>query len=878
MRCAACHAEIPETGRFCPACAAPRDPAGPTAALTASVERHKRPSSASRSSGDGRFPPGRLLVDRYRVISLVGRGGMGEVYRATDLKLDQPVALKFLPQAKVNRPDLLERFHGEVRIARQVSHPNVCRLYDIGDVDGSAFISMEYIDGEDLASLLRRIGRLPADKAVEIARKLCAGLAAAHAKGVLHRDLKPANIMIDGRGEVLIMDFGLAAVADQVAGADVVSGTPAYMAPEQLAGTEVTERSDIYALGLVLFEMFTGQRAFKTADRSTIPSASSASRDVDPVVERVIARCLDPDPAKRPATALALARMLPGGDPLAEALAAGDTPTPAMVAASDATGTLSVRGAVACMTVVVVGLIALLLMSTKSNILRLTPVPYSHDVLAQKAREVAAHLGYVNPPADDFSFFGYWDDYHEWAEQNVSVSEYREQVRRGEPALIGFYYRESPQYMEPRHPSGRPSSNDPPMNVSGMVQVSLDAAGRLRRFQAVPPQQDVDRVSTPVDWNRPFEAAGLDRMRWTETASQEIPPFGFDERKAWTGTYAHAPNMPLRIEAAAWKGQLVFFELFGPWRQPVRVRPPSAAQTRQAWIQYGVLSFLLLIASWVAWRNYRTGRGDTTGAGRLAAIGFLGQSLGVIVAIHHVPTPAEGLHLVSAIGFGLFVAATAGVLYLAIEPFVRRRWPQTLISWTRLLAGNLRDPLVAGHILLGVTVGVALAILENGLVWYQWDVQGVLSIEGNRIVTLDAALLVRLLLTAMIIPAAIVMGSLFLFILFRAMLRNTWLAAAAVVILSVGFFAGSATTVTAIGAAVFMSIGFGLVLRFGLLPGTLIIVVSTLVGTVALTSDMSAWYASRGLFIVALTLALAIWSFRNALGGRKVLQDGFLEG
>ena len=198
---------------------------------------------------------------------------MGEVYRASDLKLNQPVALKFLPEEVAAKPGLLDRFHGEVRIARQVSHPNVCRVYDIGEAEGSAFISMEYVDGEDLGSLLRRIGRLPGDKAIEIARKLCAGLAAAHAKGVLHRDLKPANIMIDGRGQVLIMDFGLAALADQVQGAEVRNGTPAYMAPEQLAGKEVSERSDIYALGRCCTKSSpaSGRSRPRTARRSRAP-------------------------------------------------------------------------------------------------------------------------------------------------------------------------------------------------------------------------------------------------------------------------------------------------------------------------------------------------------------------------------------------------------------------------------------------------------------------------------------------------------------------------------------------------------------------------------------------------------------------------------
>src|SRR5437016_10755863 len=176
---------------------------------------------------------------------------MGVVYRADDLTLGQAVALKFLPDDAARDEALVERFRNEVRIARRVSHPNVCRVYDVGDVDGHTFFTMEYVDGEDLASLLRRIGRLPHDKALDIARQLCAGLAAAHSLGVIHRDLKPANVMIDGRGTARITDFGLAALADEAHRGEM-SGTPAYMAPEQRSGGEVTARTDLYALGLIL--------------------------------------------------------------------------------------------------------------------------------------------------------------------------------------------------------------------------------------------------------------------------------------------------------------------------------------------------------------------------------------------------------------------------------------------------------------------------------------------------------------------------------------------------------------------------------------------------------------------------------------------------
>jgi serine/threonine protein kinase len=159
---------------------------------------------SSDSIPAGGFTPGTILADRYRIIGLLGRGGMGEVYRADDLKLGQPVALKLLPQKLAEDPVRRERFFAEVRITRQLSHPNICRVYDIGEIDGRHFLSMEYIDGEDLSSLLKRIGHLTNEKALDIARQLAAGLAAAHERGVLHRDLKPANIMLDGHGRVRI--------------------------------------------------------------------------------------------------------------------------------------------------------------------------------------------------------------------------------------------------------------------------------------------------------------------------------------------------------------------------------------------------------------------------------------------------------------------------------------------------------------------------------------------------------------------------------------------------------------------------------------------------------------------------------------------------
>src|SRR6185436_15769937 len=222
-------------------------------------------SFTSDSIDDARFIPGHVLSDRYRIVGLLGRGGMGEVYRADDLKLKQPVALKFLPESVSANSAALSRFYKEVSVARQISHRNVCRVYDVGEFEGQHFISMEFVRGEELTSLLKRIGRLPQDKAVDIARQLCAGLAAVHERGILHRDLKPANVMIDERGDVRITDFGIAALADEIKGREEMSGTPAYMSPEQLEGDELTVKSDIYSLGLVLYEVFTGKKAFEAS-------------------------------------------------------------------------------------------------------------------------------------------------------------------------------------------------------------------------------------------------------------------------------------------------------------------------------------------------------------------------------------------------------------------------------------------------------------------------------------------------------------------------------------------------------------------------------------------------------------------------------------
>jgi hypothetical protein len=406
LTCPGCGTPLGEAHHFCPTCgreagagATTRTSMGLGVAVAGGGIARLLSSDAVVGGG---FTPGTVIAGRYRLIGLLGRGGMGEVYRADDLRLGQAVALKFLPPELAEDPVRRERFHAEVRIARQIAHPNVCRVYDIADFEGRQFLSMEFVDGEDLGSLLQRIGQLPGAKAVDIARQLCAGLAAAHDKGVLHRDLKPANVMLDGRGRVRITDFGLAVAMDHAPEVWAISGTPAYMAPEQLAGEPASVRSDVYALGLVLYELYTGRRAFRAATladlrtekaQGTPVAPSEISREIDPIVERVIQRCIERDPRNRPGTVLQVAAALPGGDPLAAALAAGETPSPEMVAAAASSEGLRPGPAWALLGAVAAGLLAVVFLGPRAFLEQRLPLAMAPAAMVERAREIVCDRG-----------------------------------------------------------------------------------------------------------------------------------------------------------------------------------------------------------------------------------------------------------------------------------------------------------------------------------------------------------------------------------------------------------------------------------------------------------------------------------------------------
>ncbi len=851
------------------------------------------------AADEPRFVPGTVLAERYRVVGLLGRGGMGEVYRADDLKLGQSVALKFLPPGLDQDPERLQRFLGEVKVALRITHPNVCRVYDLGEVDGAHYLSMEYIDGEDLSSLLRRIGRLPEDKAVQIARQLCAGVAAAHEQGILHRDLKPANVMLDGRGDVKITDFGLAGLAAGFTGVEIRAGTPAFMAPEQLAGKEVTARSDVYALGLVLYQLFTGKKAFaggslaelSRLQQSGPTSPSSHVQLLDPAVEQVILRCLAPDPADRPASALKVALGLPGADPLAAALAAGETPSPEMVAEAGDDEGLEPRIATPIMVAALLGLLAAASIIGSYHLLGRVPMELPPQVLAHRAQEIAKNLGYTDPPADRaYGFLTNWPLLGHLAKDPSPDRWQRLATER--PTGIYMWYRQSPRPLIARDVGSQVEFNDPPVRISGMVNLFISSTGNLRYFKAVPPQLDETppgEVSEP-DWALAFEAAGLDLASFETTAPHWLPEAYCNQRSAWLGAYpdptssrrgAGEASVVLRVEACAYHGKPVYFSLTHPWARPFRQQARDLTATQQAQnVVAGIAKLALIIGAVLLMRrNLMLGRGDRRGAGCLAAFAVATNMGAWLFKASHVANPDDEIELFAmTLAGALFNAGLIWVLYIALEPFVRRRWPESLVSWNRLLAGRFRDPLVGRHILYGAALGVGMEPLQQ-LGYLAPTFFGQASDRPSS-TDLDTLLGTRWVLgevfSSMYNVVATPMILLFLLVLFRVVLRNSWLALAAWVGITIflGLPDSEHAAIWAVTHGVTWTAVGWFIMRFGLVSFIAAFFFgSELLGGQPVTLDFSTWYAGSTLTALGAGVAVILVAFRASLGGRPLLAE-----
>ena len=297
IKCPQCLTDNPSDSKYCRECAAPLPP-------------QETSFTKTLGSPSGELTPGSIFAGRYRIIEELGKGGMGKVYEALDIEIKEKVALKLIKPEIASDEKTLERFKNELKFARKIRHKNVCQMYDLNKEGEIPFITMEYVPGEDLKGFIKRSKKLSVLTAVSLAEQVCEGLAEAHRLGVVHRDLKPQNIMIDRDGNARIMDFGIARMmsASGLTEEGALIGTPDYMSPEQVAGTEADQRADLYSLGVIIFEMITGRPPFKGTSAMSVALKHKTDMpgdpsDLDPQIpgslSRLILKCLEKNKEKR---------------------------------------------------------------------------------------------------------------------------------------------------------------------------------------------------------------------------------------------------------------------------------------------------------------------------------------------------------------------------------------------------------------------------------------------------------------------------------------------------------------------------------------------------------------------------------------------------
>ncbi|MFO0849444.1 MAG: serine/threonine-protein kinase [Gemmataceae bacterium] len=888
----------------CPACSAPlTDPAGCPACGGATVALPPPSEAFTHTAAPAdplltltrgacpppdptgfRLAPGTLLADRYRIVAPLGRGGMGEVYRADDLALGVAVALKFLPEQLAANPARLTAFRKEVAAARQVSHPNVCRVFDIGEAGGQSFLSMEFIPGDDLAGALGRVGRLTPDVACDLGRQIALGLQAVHEEGLVHRDLKPANVMVDGRGRAKLTDFGLAATAASVSGADAYAGTPAYQAPEQLAGGAITERTDVYALGVVVYELLTGRRPFVGPTRKELidlqksPPAkpSELAPGVGPEVDRVVLKCLAFDPKDRPASAHEVWRALPGDAALNAALASGQTPTAEAVADAGGEGRLSRR--VALLLTAWTGLMvsAVMVMSDWTSELRLTPSRPPAELRAA-AQGMLRRYGPAGHVADMAGGFDANLDLFTWRNTHDPGADRLAPLADGRLTEVRYWYRENPVPLV-AEPVSRTvavvTSTAPPVGLPGSATVQVDPVGRLLALERAVPAGRVPAGGNP-DWEPLFAAAGLDPAAFRPCD----PAWGWrvphNRRAAWVGGYPDRPGVELRVEAAADRGEPVGFRLVAPWTRP---DDDLATQLRRfddkgyAAREVVLPLMLLVVGTGLAAWHVRAGRADLLGAGRFAAA-FGTVHLAVILLLLH---PVGDGHRDFDLAFGAVArvglnAVLVAAAYLALEPFVRRRWPRLLVGWTRLLAGRLTDPGVGRELLVGAAGGATAA----GLMRLAKAAPGWLGFDPDLPVgwaTADRPL--SSLLAMVLTGTEGALALLFLAFLVATAVRARRLYEPILVGLGAWMYVLYPTLSPAVVvpiAVLTMVVGVGVLLRGGLLAGSVVFTTALLLFFEPITYDLTVWYWKSTAVVLGAVAAVTLYGLVVSVGGWRKL-------
>jgi len=637
------------------------------------------------------FPTAQALAERYEILQEVGAGGMGVVYHARDRETGAVVALKVLHPAVAGHPELLERFKAELLLARKITHKNVCRVYDLNRFGKVAAISMEFIEGESLRSLLKRVEVFSVGRGMNILGQILAGLREAHAQGVVHRDLKPENILIARDGTVKVMDFGIArSLEGGATSTGTLVGTPAYMSPEQAEGKPADQRSDIYSLGLIMYEMFTGQGAFRADTpvayalkqiHDTPPPARQFEPHLPEFLDRAIQKCLEKDPTRRFQTVTELEAAL-REQPEAKAPAAvvepSEVPLPVHL-------TRWQRWDWALVVLAALGLALFFPFFHRTSLAPRSQVTFDRSVLLRIAQEYAGRMGapvgqraeigtvnlwrrynYVAGTAGARSALElannpvpYWLWYVDWENgTHVAVD------HRG--SLVHFWRDFAPGFSPEKLP---PEEAKPLAEKAVREFLRRDPAELTLEFAGAYNWRE--HLANVFTWSDPHDYHGLKRRYEVRLVGREVA------------------------------------ELSEVYDSPSEYDPRDVAWQ----LLPGVILWLLLVSPAIAYRRFV----NPTARWRVFHVvaGFAGGAwMGSIILFQEL-----ALKFIFGLILGLAIALGTFFLTIALERFVRRFAATKLSTYVRLFGRGALSPPCGLAVLRGTLVGLALLGLDTLLVW-----------------------------------------------------------------------------------------------------------------------------------------------------------------
>jgi hypothetical protein len=602
-------------------------------------------------------------------------------------------------------------------------------------------------------------------------------------------------------------------------------------------------------------------------------------------VEHAVLRCLERAPKDRPRSAYEVLARLPGGDPLTAALAAGETPSPQMVADAPVEGRLSPAVGLALLAAVVGGIVLMAILANRIMLFRQVALNRRPEAMVQQAQDLLESLCHTDPPAGWTWRYQYDAGYLRHVQATDPSPGRWDGLKAQQPSAVIFFYRQSPRPLI-TFPSGTVGDDvstvtalNPPPVVPGMAGVELDGQGRLLSLYVIPPEHDPAKPGLPPDWAKLFTAAGLDIAQFRPASPEWNGLVDADLRAAWSGTYPGRPDLPLRVEAGAWRGKPVFFKLIPEaWAKPERTPASPPMEFRF----YLVIVPLLVSGPILGARNLWLGRGDCRGAFCLAIAFVLIQTLGWVLECG-LSFSSEGLHAFGVfVGEWSFLATIFGMWYLALEPTVRRRWPWRLVASGRLLDGRLRDPLVGRDLLVGLAAGTLIALqprlLSIAAGWFgPPPVPLTLPVAPTMAFRFGPPVAWGVIVRFAGFSISASMFTFMVAFVLHLLLRKQWLSSAALVLVVTGQFSGIDPSPERVAWALLAALILAVVVgRFGLLATVSALFTAIVLALAPLTTDLSAWYAPQGVAVALVVIGLAVYGFVLSVGAKRLALRGFL--